>query len=43
MLVHLASQIYKDRNDKITKYLNWIGSLFEGGIEEESVNLCILD
>ena len=43
MLVPLAFQIHKDPNVRITKYLNPIGSVFKGGIEEESVNLCILD
>ena len=43
MLVQLAFQIDKDPNGRITRYLNRVGALFKGGIEEESVNLCILD
>lgn len=43
MLVQLASQIDKDPNGRITRYLNRIGALFKEGVEEESVILCILD
>ena len=37
MLAHLASQIDRDRNGRIIKYLDRIGSLCKGGIEEASV------
>ena len=37
MQAHLASQIDRDRNGRIIKYLDRIGSLFKGGIEEASV------
>ena len=37
MLTHLASQIDKDRNGRIIKYLDRIWSLFRRGIEEASV------